>query len=265
MASILQPSDQLTFYRPLTEVTKEILVVKNPGGEHIAFKVKTTAPKQYCVRPNAGLIEPNSEVEVQIILQPFREEPPVDFKCKDKFLVQTAAIKPGYASLSVADLWGSIETESKEKIHQHKLRCLFMPPAMGTNEIIPVTEAPVAERIETTEATQTTPELVPAVVEQPPVQVQDRGDNAREIEKKLSEAHATIGRLQQQLEQSEQSLRMRQNAANSARSVSATVQPSDAVHQHLAQLEKPHATEGYPPQIVLLVAALVFIVTYLFF
>lgn len=29
------------------------------------FKVKTTAPKQYCVRPNAGRIEPKSQVEVQ--------------------------------------------------------------------------------------------------------------------------------------------------------------------------------------------------------
>lgn len=44
---------------------KEILKVKNNNNEPVAFKVKTTAPKQYCVRPNSGRIEPHSEVEVQ--------------------------------------------------------------------------------------------------------------------------------------------------------------------------------------------------------
>ena len=29
------------------------------------MKVKTTAPKQYCVRPNSGRIEAGMEVEVQ--------------------------------------------------------------------------------------------------------------------------------------------------------------------------------------------------------
>lgn len=50
---------------PFTRVVKESIHVKNPGAEPVIFKVKTTAPKQYCVRPNAGRIEPNSEIEVQ--------------------------------------------------------------------------------------------------------------------------------------------------------------------------------------------------------
>ena len=29
------------------------------------LKVKTTAPKQYCVRPNSGRIDPGANVEVQ--------------------------------------------------------------------------------------------------------------------------------------------------------------------------------------------------------
>lgn len=50
---------------PLTQVTKELLLVTNNNDDPVMFKVKTTAPKQYCVRPNAGRIEPKSQVEVQ--------------------------------------------------------------------------------------------------------------------------------------------------------------------------------------------------------
>ncbi|KAL0073426.1 hypothetical protein J3Q64DRAFT_1442441 [Phycomyces blakesleeanus] len=39
---------------------------------------------------------------------------------------------------------------------------------------------------------------------------------------------------------------------------------SDAVHQHLAALRQP-SVDGYPPEVVLAVAGLVFIVTYLLF
>lgn len=46
----------------------------------MAFKIKTTSPKHYVVRPNVGLIGPMGEQEVEVLLQPR----------KDKFLVMTA-------------------------------------------------------------------------------------------------------------------------------------------------------------------------------
>lgn len=39
-----------------------------------------------------------------VILQPFKEEPPIDYKCKDKFLVQTAVIKPAHEALPIAEM-----------------------------------------------------------------------------------------------------------------------------------------------------------------
>ncbi|KAF9125622.1 phosphatidylinositol-binding protein scs2, partial [Mortierella sp. GBA39] len=65
MSIELEPSSQLAFRRPLTEAIKEVLIIRNPTQLPIAFKVKTTAPKQYCVRPNSGRIEPGQELEVQ--------------------------------------------------------------------------------------------------------------------------------------------------------------------------------------------------------
>ena len=49
---------------PFTEVVTADLKLCNPSKKRICFKVKTTAPKQYCVRPNNGLIEPGAITHV---------------------------------------------------------------------------------------------------------------------------------------------------------------------------------------------------------
>jgi len=42
----------------------------NKGSEnHILFKVKTTEPNNYIVRPNQGVIRPESSINVKIICQ----------------------------------------------------------------------------------------------------------------------------------------------------------------------------------------------------
>ncbi|KAJ9066350.1 phosphatidylinositol-binding protein scs2, variant 2 [Entomophthora muscae] len=128
MSITLEPPSQLFFERPLTVSASETLTLTNPESEPVAFKVKTTSPKQYCVRPNSGKIEPGEKVEVQILLQPFKEEPPTDFKCKDKFLVQTATIPPEKVDLPTSQLWSSLEQENKSSIKERKLRCVFLPP-----------------------------------------------------------------------------------------------------------------------------------------
>ena len=40
------------------------LTLRNPSNDKVGFKVKTTAPKQYCVRPNSGVVDPHSEAVV---------------------------------------------------------------------------------------------------------------------------------------------------------------------------------------------------------
>jgi hypothetical protein len=55
---------ELGFHRPFTVEVSQTLKIRNSNHVPVAFKVKTTAPKQYCVRPNSGRIEPGKEVEV---------------------------------------------------------------------------------------------------------------------------------------------------------------------------------------------------------
>lgn len=49
--------ETLSFRKPFTlEVVKCDLTLTNPTKDARVFKIKTTAPKTYCVRPNAGLV-----------------------------------------------------------------------------------------------------------------------------------------------------------------------------------------------------------------
>ncbi|KAI8364716.1 PapD-like protein [Radiomyces spectabilis] len=94
MSVHLEPADTLYFQRPLTGTSKVRVVIRNLESVPIVFKVKTTAPKQYSVRPNASRIDPQQVMEIQVLYQPHKQDSANDIICKDKFLIQTA-ILPG--------------------------------------------------------------------------------------------------------------------------------------------------------------------------
>jgi len=134
MSVDIDPPEQLEFNRPFTQQVARYLKVRNPLDQPVAYKVKTTAPRSYCVRPNSGRIEPGQEIEVQVLLQAMKVDVPADMKCKDKFLLQSTTINDAPADANLADLWAQIEKEvadgnlSKDSIQQRKIRCVWGPP-----------------------------------------------------------------------------------------------------------------------------------------
>ena len=79
----------------LRKAVPTTLTLKNTSdSKKVGFKVKTTTPKSYAVKPNTGIVPANGSVDVQIIMQAQREMP--DFNnVKDKFLVQSCEIQAG--------------------------------------------------------------------------------------------------------------------------------------------------------------------------
>ncbi|GAX85360.1 hypothetical protein CEUSTIGMA_g12777.t1 [Chlamydomonas eustigma] len=61
----------------------------------VAFKIKTTAPKKYVVRPSSGVTDAKTSASVQVIMQAQKEYPPDFQNCKDKFMVQTIVLEDG--------------------------------------------------------------------------------------------------------------------------------------------------------------------------
>ncbi|KAF9077719.1 PapD-like protein [Rhodocollybia butyracea] len=129
MSVYLNPSSSLGFSRPLTALVKRSLTISNPHAQPVGFKVKTTAPKLYCVRPNSGRIEPGASVEVSVMLQPLKEEPPLNAKCKDKFLIQSTLITPEKEQKPLQEIWTVPEgnTDEANKVHQLKLKVVYLP------------------------------------------------------------------------------------------------------------------------------------------
>ncbi|KAI0714056.1 VAMP-associated protein [Cerioporus squamosus] len=124
MSVSLNPSSVLGFNRPFTQSVKRALQITNNNAQPVAFKVKTTAPKLYCVRPNSGRVEPGETVEVAVMLQAMKEDLPINAKCKDKFLIQSTIISPEKESMPLNDIW-NVEGD---EVHSQKIRVVYLPP-----------------------------------------------------------------------------------------------------------------------------------------
>lgn len=57
-----------------------------------------------------------------------KEDPPLDVRCKDKFLVQSVSIPADTADgLTVSQIWSGIESTAKSSIQEKKIRVVFLP------------------------------------------------------------------------------------------------------------------------------------------
>ncbi|XP_021000301.1 vesicle-associated membrane protein-associated protein A isoform X1 [Parasteatoda tepidariorum] len=121
----LEPASELHFVGPFTDVVTSYLKLMNPLDRRVCFKVKTTAPKKYCVRPNSGVLEPKQVISVAVMLQPFDYNPTE--KNKHKFMVQTMIMPDGDVNLD--NLWRDARPES---LMDSKLRCVFDMPVNET-------------------------------------------------------------------------------------------------------------------------------------
>lgn len=61
----LIPNNDLIFKGPFNVVCTTTLKLANSGNERLAYKIKTTAPKRYCVKPNSGFLEAHANTNVQ--------------------------------------------------------------------------------------------------------------------------------------------------------------------------------------------------------
>ncbi|KAJ0239872.1 Major sperm protein (MSP) domain-containing protein [Hirschfeldia incana] len=103
----------------------------NKTDNYVAFKVKTTNPKKYCVRPNAGVVLPRSSIEVVVTLQA-QKEVPADMQCKDKFLFQCVVASPGTNAKEVTREMFS--KESRNQVEETKLRVVYVDPPPSPSE-----------------------------------------------------------------------------------------------------------------------------------
>ncbi|TVY40686.1 Vesicle-associated membrane protein-associated protein [Lachnellula cervina] len=258
---------ELGFVRPFTTEVSQNLKIRNPNSTPVAFKVKTTAPKQYCVRPNSGRIEPGKEVEVSVLLQAMKQEPPLDAKCRDKFLVQSVAVTADKEFTNTGSIWQHVDDADKASVQEKKIRVVYLqqhglaatstPLRSSINGVngadTPDTAPPAYSNQRSPSPEQTfTPEttsrrsLAPSIKREESPAPQATYD---EIKAKLAEAQATIASYAQ-----DGGVRLRKVAKG---------ETSNETVNEMAH--KMQASQGVPLQVVAALCLLSFLLAYVFF
>ncbi|GLT84396.1 hypothetical protein SLE2022_026300 [Rubroshorea leprosula] len=119
----VQPTE-LKFPFELRRQSSCSMQLTNKTEKYVAFKVKTTNPRKYCVRPNSGIVLPRSACNVTVTMQAQREAPP-DMQCKDKFLLQSVVASDGATSKDVTP--EMFNKEPGKVVEEFKLRVIYIP------------------------------------------------------------------------------------------------------------------------------------------
>lgn len=121
---LIEPTD-LEFSFELKKQISCSMHLTNKSDNYVAFKVKTTNPKKYCVRPNTGVVTPHTTCDVIVTMQA-QKEAPTDMQCKDKFLLQSVVVSPGIAAKDITP--EMFNKESGNQVDECKLKVVYVQP-----------------------------------------------------------------------------------------------------------------------------------------
>lgn len=122
--------DNITYYPPFDEASKTAkITITNTTDEPVTFKVKTTTPKNYCVKPNSEVLKPHQKMDVSIVYLGndnellLTHDPSKPYRCKHKFLIES--IPCPYEITDVHKAWASLGTEMKSQLQYKVIRVAF--------------------------------------------------------------------------------------------------------------------------------------------
>ena len=122
--------DNITYYPPFDEASKTAkITITNTTDESVTFKVKTTTPKNYCVKPNSEVLKPHQKMDVSIVYLGndnellLAHDPSKPYRCKHKFLIES--IPCPYEITDVHKAWASLGTEMKSQLQYKVIRVAF--------------------------------------------------------------------------------------------------------------------------------------------
>ena len=238
------------------------------------------------MRPNSGKIPPGGQVEVQVLLQAMKKDPPPDARCRDKFLVQSVNARMASSDDTAAQIWSSVDLATGA-VREKRIRVNFLPADDDVNNGIKQEPAPPSYRSLSPEQS-----LATAVTPQRVLSDSTSGEKSPETDTKgmsgsgsgmgsgssagmgglgasaasmasregmrqqLEEAKATIARLQQQ---AAEGIRQRKPQEMAEK---ATGRATDYTKKSVQQVQQGG---GVPVPIVATLCLLCFLIAYLFF
>ncbi|XP_023673290.1 motile sperm domain-containing protein 2 isoform X1 [Paramormyrops kingsleyae] len=112
----ISPAEELCFGSKDSE-KKCLIVLNNVTRNPVAFKVRTTAPEKYRVKPSNSSCEPGASVDIIVSLHGGYQASP-----QDRFLVMAAEMElnSGATPPELSQFWKEVP---RSKIMEHRLRC----------------------------------------------------------------------------------------------------------------------------------------------
>ncbi|XP_069746035.1 motile sperm domain-containing protein 2 isoform X4 [Narcine bancroftii] len=118
--SLLQisPAEDIHFGSKESGETKCLIVLTNVTKNSVAFKVRTTAPDKYRVKPSNGSFEPGTSLDIIVSLHGGVEASP-----QDRFLVMAAEMNQAAGATAPPDLCQFWKEVARDQVMEHRLRC----------------------------------------------------------------------------------------------------------------------------------------------
>ncbi|RZB40385.1 motile sperm domain-containing protein 2, partial [Asbolus verrucosus] len=116
----VQPSNIITFIKEGGELVSTLELQNTDSSIILSFKLKTTSPEKFRVRPSVGCLIPGARATVHVTLLPGFQ---LGGLSRDKFLVMSTVIEASEMNQDLSLLW---KDTSGRKINQHRLKCAQM-------------------------------------------------------------------------------------------------------------------------------------------
>jgi vesicle-associated membrane protein-associated protein B len=115
------------------------LTLYNLSPTPIAFKIKTTAPKNYLVRPSAGILLTRESKKIDLLLEKHGDD--MD-NSMDRFLIQAVPVDNDMKTLT-KDFWSDIP---REMIQHHRLNVSFIGLRNYTDDYNNASQSSIGEK-----------------------------------------------------------------------------------------------------------------------
>ncbi|XP_059824002.1 motile sperm domain-containing protein 2 isoform X1 [Hypanus sabinus] len=114
----ISPAEDIHFGCKESGETKCLIVLTNVTRNPVAFKVRTTAPDKYRVKPSNGSFEPGTSMDILVSLHGGVEASP-----QDRFLVMAAEMNQAAGAAAPPDLSQFWKEVARDQVMEHRLRC----------------------------------------------------------------------------------------------------------------------------------------------
>ncbi|KAM9181451.1 motile sperm domain-containing protein 2 [Dugong dugon] len=122
----ISPAEELYFGTAESGEKKTLIVLTNVTKNIVAFKVRTTAPEKYRVKPSNSSCEPGASVD--IVVSPHGG---LTVSAQDRFLIMAAEMEQssGTGPAELTQFWKEVP---KNKVMEHRLRCHIIESSKPT-------------------------------------------------------------------------------------------------------------------------------------